>query len=54
MTKLLTKHYPGDEIYENKMGRACMGEGRGSYRVSLGKPEGEKTLARPDTYEGGY
>jgi len=26
---------------------ALMGEKRGSYRVSVGKPEGERTLGRP-------
>ena len=29
---------------------ARMGEGRGAYRISLGKPEGKKPLGRPDTY----
>ena len=26
---------------------ACMGEGRGVYRVLVGKPEGKRTLGRP-------
>src|SRR5215469_18330186 len=26
---------------------ACMGEGRGVYRVLVGKPEGERPLGRP-------
>jgi hypothetical protein len=26
---------------------ACMGEGRGVYRVSVGKPEGKRPLGRP-------
>jgi hypothetical protein len=26
---------------------ACMGEGRGVYRVLVGKPEGRRTLGRP-------
>ena len=32
----------------NEMGRACgtMGEGRGVYRVLVGKPEGKRSLGR--------
>jgi hypothetical protein len=26
---------------------ACMGEGRGVYKVSVGKPKGKRTLGRP-------
>jgi hypothetical protein len=26
---------------------ACMGEGRGDYRVLVGKPEGKRPLGRP-------
>jgi hypothetical protein len=38
----------GDKI-ENVMGGACSsdGEGRGVYRVSLGKPEVKRPLRRP-------
>jgi hypothetical protein len=38
---LLTKYYSGDKIEKNEMGRACMGEMRGIYRVFVGKPEGK-------------
>jgi hypothetical protein len=38
-----------DEIEKNEMGRACSsdGEGRGVYRVLVGKPEIERPLGRP-------
>jgi hypothetical protein len=29
------------------MGRACTGEGRGAYKVSIGKPAGRRPLGRP-------
>jgi hypothetical protein len=34
---------------ENEMGGACssVGEGRGVYRVLVGKPEGKRPLGRP-------
>jgi len=39
----LTQYYSGDKIEKNEMGGVCSayGEGRGVYRVLLGKPEGE-------------
>jgi hypothetical protein len=39
----------GDQIKKNEMGGhvTCMGERRGAYRVLVGKPEGERLLARP-------
>ena len=37
----------GDEIEKNEMGRACMGEKRGVYRVLVGKPEGKRPFGRP-------
>jgi hypothetical protein len=38
----------GDEIVKNEMDGACSsdGEGRGVYRVLVGKPEGERPLGR--------
>jgi len=38
-----------DKIKKNEMGGACgaYGEGRGVYRVLVGKPEGKKPLGRP-------
>jgi hypothetical protein len=38
----------GDKI-ENEMGGACSmdGEGRGVYRILVGKPEGKRPLRRP-------
>jgi len=38
----------GDKM-ENEMGWACdvYGEGRGVYRVLVGKPEGKRLLGRP-------
>jgi hypothetical protein len=39
----------GDKIEKNEMGAACsaVGEERGVYRVSVGKPERERPLWRP-------
>jgi len=39
----------GDKIEKNEMGGACSayGEGRGVYRVLVGKPEGKRPLGRP-------
>jgi hypothetical protein len=40
----------GDKIEKNEMGGACRavgGEGRGVYRVLVGKPEGKRPLGRP-------
>jgi hypothetical protein len=39
----------GDEIEKNEMGGACSvyGEGRGVYRVLVGKPEGKRPLVKP-------
>ena len=39
----------GDKIEKNEMGGhvACMGEGRGKYRVLVGKSEGKRPLGRP-------
>jgi len=38
----------GDKIEKNEMGGACSayGEGRGAYRVLVGKPEGRRQLGR--------
>jgi hypothetical protein len=38
-----------DHIEKNEMGRACnmYGEGRGAYRILVGKPEGKRSLGRP-------
>jgi hypothetical protein len=38
-----------DKIEKNEMGGACSseGEGRGMYRVLVGKPEGKRPLGRP-------
>ena len=37
-----------DKIKKNEMGAAySMGEGRGVYRVLVGKPEGKRPLGRP-------
>jgi hypothetical protein len=54
----------GDKIEKNEMGGACSvdGEGKGMYRVLMGKPEGKRPLGRPrhrwddirmDLHEGG-
>jgi hypothetical protein len=39
----------GNEIENNEMGGACRayGEGRGVYRVLVGKPEAKRPLGRP-------
>jgi hypothetical protein len=39
----------GDKIEKNDMDGACSayGEGRGVYRVLVGKPEGKRPLERP-------
>ena len=39
----------GDKIEKNEIGGACSayGEGRGLYRVLVGKPEGKRPLGRP-------
>jgi hypothetical protein len=36
-----------DKIENNEMGEACSAEGRGVYRVLVGKPEGKRPLGRP-------
>jgi hypothetical protein len=38
----------GDKIKRNEMGGACSsdGEGRGMYRVFVGKPEGKRSMGR--------
>jgi hypothetical protein len=38
-----------DKIKKNEIGGACSayGEGRGVYRVMVGKPEGKRPLGRP-------
>ena len=42
LTVLITKYYSGDQIKKNEVGGTCstMGNGRGSYRVLVGRPEG--------------
>ena len=46
---LITQYCAGDKIEKNEMGGACRayGEGRGVYRVLVGKPEGKRPLGRP-------
>jgi hypothetical protein len=46
---ILTQYLAGDKIEENEMGGACStyGEGRGVYRVLVGKPEVKRPLGRP-------
>ena len=41
--------FSGDKIEKNEMGGACSacGEGRGVYKVLVGKPEGGRQLGRP-------
>jgi hypothetical protein len=43
------QYYVGDEIEKNEMDGACSayGEGRGVYRVFVGKPEEKRPLGRP-------
>jgi hypothetical protein len=45
----ITHYYAGDKIDKNEMGGDCSsdGEGRGVYRVLVGKPEGKRSLERP-------
>jgi hypothetical protein len=46
---VLISHYcAGDKIEKNEMGGACSSgvEGRGVYRVLVGKPEGKRQLGR--------
>jgi hypothetical protein len=40
---MLTQYCSSDKIEKNEIGRACTadGEGRGMYRVLVGKPEGK-------------
>ena len=44
-----TKYCASNKIKKNEMGGACgtYGEGRGVYRVLVGKPEGKRPLGRP-------
>jgi hypothetical protein len=43
-----TQYHVGDKIKKRWMGHvARMGEGRGMYRVLVGKPEGKRPLGRP-------
>jgi hypothetical protein len=46
---LLTQYCASDKMKKNEMGGACgaYGEGRGMYRVWVGKPEGKRPLGRP-------
>ena len=46
---VFTIHYSDDKTEKNEMGVhiARMGEGRGVYRVLVGKPEGKRSLGRP-------
>jgi hypothetical protein len=48
---LLTKNYPGDQIWTRRMRWAGhvarMGEKRGAYRILVGRPEGRRPLGRP-------
>jgi hypothetical protein len=47
---LYSSHYCADDkIEKNEMGGTCSadGEGRGVYRVLVGKPEGRRPLVRP-------
>jgi hypothetical protein len=41
--------FSGDKIEKNEMGGACSayGEGRGVYRVLVGKSEGNRSLGKP-------
>ena len=45
----LTEYCAGGKIEKNEMGGACStyGEGRGVYRVLVGRPEGKRPLGRP-------
>jgi len=45
----LTQYYSDDKIEKNEMGGVCSsyGEGRGVYRVLLGKPGGKRPMGRP-------
>jgi hypothetical protein len=47
--KFLTLYCAANEIEKNEMGGVCSvyREGRGGYRVLLGKPEGKRPLGRP-------
>jgi hypothetical protein len=48
---LLNQYFSGDKIEKNEMGGACSAygeeEGRGVYRVLVGKPEGKEPLEIP-------
>jgi len=47
---LLTQYCAGYKIEKNELGGACStyrGEGRGMYRVLVGKHEGKRPLGRP-------
>ena len=46
---MITQYCAGDKIEKNEMGGACacMEEGRGVYKVFVGKPEGKRPLGRP-------
>jgi hypothetical protein len=46
---LITKYYSGDQIKKNEVGGhvARIGEGRGAYRILVGRPEGRRPLGRP-------
>jgi hypothetical protein len=48
LPKHITKCSPGDQIEKNEMGGECgtYGEGRGAYRVLVGKLEGKTPLGR--------
>jgi hypothetical protein len=46
---LLTKCSPGNQIEKNEMGGACgtLEEGRGAYRILVGRPKGRRPIGRP-------
>jgi hypothetical protein len=46
---LIAKYHSGHQIKKNEVGGACStyGEGRGAYRILVGRPEGRRSLGRP-------
>jgi hypothetical protein len=46
---VITKYHSGYQIKKNEVGGACstLGEGRGGYRILVGRTEGRRPLGRP-------
>jgi hypothetical protein len=42
------RYYYDYQIKEAEMGGACSGQGGGEHKILVGRPEGKRSLGRPD------